>query len=423
MKGRILFVSHQASRSGAPLMLLHFLRWLRDNTAVEPHVLLAERGELASEFAAVAPVISVQRPSDQSGPTRLLRRLGWADEVLQPRGQGDLPLVERAIRMPARKAIVGLLARQLARLGPLDLVHLNTTSSARALPLISSRIPVLTHAHELEPLLDELRQSAPWAVEAIVTRTDRYVAASGAVARALIERYEADPAKIGVCHEFIPIPEAVDPATVAAAREDLGLDPHTFVIGAVGTIGWRKASDIFLLVARRLLQLVEGRRRVRFVWIGAPPRYDSWSLPQLMHDVQSLGLAGCVDFVGSQSDPLPIMSLFDVLMLPSRSDPYPLVCLEAAALGKPIVCFDAGGMAEFLQPAERLVLPYLDINAMATRLAELIASDAERTSLGQRLSTRVRSNHSIEVAAPRLLHEMDVAMRTKATARVTSDLR
>jgi hypothetical protein len=40
------------------------------------------------------------------------------------------------------------------------------------------------------------------------------------------------------------------------------------------------------------------------------------------------------------------------------------VCLEAAALGKPIICFgDAGGMPEFIEEVCELVVPYLDILA------------------------------------------------------------
>jgi glycosyltransferase involved in cell wall biosynthesis len=92
-----------------------------------------------------------------------------------------------------------------------------------------------------------------------------------------------------------------------------------------------------------------------------------------------------------------------VFVLTSREDPFPLACLEAAVLGKPVLCFDAGGMSEFLEPDERLVMPYLDVEAMSARLMELLGSESERLALGDALARRVRERHTIDATAPRLL--------------------
>jgi glycosyltransferase involved in cell wall biosynthesis len=394
------------------MMLLHFLRWLRENSDLDFHVLLNQDGELARDFAEVAPVVSVQGdPPGAWAPLRLLRRVGWADQALNP-PPSDVPAIERAIRVPARRVVVALLERQLRQLGALGLVYLNSVQSAPALSLIGNDVPVLTHSHELEPVLEELRRTSPGAIEAMLARTTRYVAASEAAARALSGRLAVDPGQVSVCHEFIPLPQGpVDAGELERARAELGLGPDTLLVGSVGTIGWRKAPDVFLLVAKRVLELAAGHREVRFVWIGDPPAYDTWSLPQVMHDLHSLGLSASVRFIGSRADPSPYMTLFDVFALPSRSDPYPLVCLEAAALGKPIVCFEAGGMEEFLAPDERLVLPYLDIEAMADRIWELLNASRERTDLGGRLAARVRDRHRVDVAAPRLLEEIRRTVR------------
>ncbi len=412
MSRRVLFVSHQASRSGAPLLLLHFLRWVRANTDLDVAVLLNEDGELTSEFAAVAPVISLQGdPPGSSELMRVVRRIGWADDALRPL-PAQVPRAERAIRAPARRFVTRLLKQRVARLGGHDLIYLNSTYASRALPLLPQDVPVMTHSHELGPTLRELRTTSPWAVDEMLRRTDRYVAASRATAQALRADFNVDPGAIAVCHEFIPIPDPlVTDEAVTSARRELGLSPETFLVGAVGTIGWRKGTDIFCLVAARTLELLAGKRDVRFLWLGDAPQYDSWSLPQVLHDVDSLGLGDRVRFIGSRKQPLPVMALMDVLLLPSRSDPYPLVSLEGAALGKPIVCFEAGGMGEFLEADERLVVPYLDIDAMANRVAELAVSDAERLELGARLSERVRERHRLEVAAPRLLEQIEHGFR------------
>ena len=59
----------------------------------------------------------------------------------------------------------------------------------------------------------------------------------------------------------------------------------------------------------------------------------------------------------------------DVLFLSSREDPYPLVVLEAAAFAKPAICFkDAGGAPEFVLQDAGIIVPYLDILAVANAL-------------------------------------------------------
>src|ERR1700704_1052659 len=41
---RVLFIGHEATRTGAPLMLLHLLRWLRDNTDIDFDLLIRSDG-------------------------------------------------------------------------------------------------------------------------------------------------------------------------------------------------------------------------------------------------------------------------------------------------------------------------------------------------------------------------------------------
>ena len=81
-----------------------------------------------------------------------------------------------------------------------------------------------------------------------------------------------------------------------------------------------------------------------------------------------------------------------------------MVCLEAAAIGKPILCFDnAGGMKEFVETDAGFVVPYLYILAMAQKCIEIIRSPELRIRLGEQAKSKVRQRHDVEVAAPMLL--------------------
>ena len=87
----------------------------------------------------------------------------------------------------------------------------------------------------------------------------------------------------------------------------------------------------------------------------------------------------------------------------SREDPYPLVCLEAASVGKPIICFaDAGGMPEFVEEDCGFVVPYLDIDGFAARVIELSSSPDLLTRMSANAFRKVRERHDIERSAPKL---------------------
>ena len=55
MAHKVLFISHDASRTGAPIVFLHLLRWLRENTTIGIGILLKRGGELENEFNDIAP--------------------------------------------------------------------------------------------------------------------------------------------------------------------------------------------------------------------------------------------------------------------------------------------------------------------------------------------------------------------------------
>src|SRR3954467_15345345 len=80
---RVLFVSHDAMRTGAPVLLLHFLRWLRTNTRIDFEVVLRRGGELSAEFAALAPVWHAEATTGRLARTtmRVARRLGLSTSL------------------------------------------------------------------------------------------------------------------------------------------------------------------------------------------------------------------------------------------------------------------------------------------------------------------------------------------------------
>ena len=75
---KVLFIGHEASRTGAPLLLLHFLKWLRQETRFEFEVLLKNGGDLVDDYRQVAPMRilhnEVSPPLSASLISRIRRR-------------------------------------------------------------------------------------------------------------------------------------------------------------------------------------------------------------------------------------------------------------------------------------------------------------------------------------------------------------
>ncbi len=381
---RVLFVSHDATLTGAPVLLLHLLRWLRTNTSIDFEVVLRRGGELSAEFAALAPVWQAEATPGRLARTtmRVARRLG--------------------LRTSPDDAHIGRMVRQMSqrRFGA---VYSNTfTNGAFVSRLGPLSCPVVTHVHELE---SNILRPGEENIRLVKAQTSHYIAGAEAVKSNLVVRHGIERDRIDVIHDFVAT-RALTAAQRAQARArtrlELGIPEGAWVVGAAGTANWAKSPDLFV----QLAYAVHRRRPVRpvhFVWVGGG-NPEGQRLTELRLDAQTAGIGDIVHFPGTVPDATEYFCAFDVFALVSREDSYPLVCLENASLGTPILCFDrAGGAGEFVEDDCGFVVPYLEVEVMAERTLELLASDELRHSMGERAKAKVRERHEVSVAAPRVL--------------------
>lgn len=373
--GGVLFVSHDATRTGAPTNLLHFLRWYKRNGGRPFSVMLGAGGELVGEFEEVADTWSQDwsRWCPGGSRARLLSRAGL--------GRWSHRAQAREIR------------RFVGRASP-ALVYANSVCSAAIVDTLPLKAPILTHVHELELVLG-LQSSG--LLSRLLEQTSRFIACSRAVRDNLVENHGVAAERVDVVHESIPVQGTQARQSVEEARRSLGLASDALVVAGGGHLRWLKGPDLFVQLARSVSQL---HANVFFVWIGGGSRED---LANFDHDVRRAGLEGTVRRVGPVNNVADYLAVADVFVLPSREDSFPLICLEAAACGKPIVCFaDAGGMPEFVEDDCGFVVPYLDLAAMAARLVRLIESPDCRLRMGAAARQKVTGRHDLSVAGPRI---------------------
>ncbi len=126
---------------------------------------------------------------------------------------------------------------------------------------------------------------------------------------------------------------------------------------------------------KRVLDVVEVFAKVndnipsRLLFVGEGP-----DLSKVMARVKELGISDRVSFCGKQDDVAEVISLADLLLLPSEKESFGLVALEAMACGVPTVGSLAGGIPELVKDGETGYLsPVGDTDKMARDAIRLLS--------------------------------------------------
>jgi glycosyltransferase involved in cell wall biosynthesis len=102
---------------------------------------------------------------------------------------------------------------------------------------------------------------------------------------------------------------------------------------------------------------------------------------------------------------------FDMLLLTSREDPFPLVCIEVGMMGKPILSFEkATGTNEILKDARGFIVPFGDVDEMANKVILYYLDRKLRFEHGQ-LNKEIFSQFIPENWCPKLF---EVVEKTKS---------
>jgi N-acetyl-alpha-D-glucosaminyl L-malate synthase BshA len=110
----------------------------------------------------------------------------------------------------------------------------------------------------------------------------------------------------------------------------------------------------------------------RPLFVGEGPE-----LSKVLCRVKELGLLEKVTFCGKQDDVAQLISLADVMLLPSEKESFGLVALEAMACGVPTIASNAGGIPELITHGETGFLADIgDVERMAAYV-KLLLSDAK----------------------------------------------
>ncbi|MBI4593098.1 MAG: glycosyltransferase [Candidatus Rokubacteria bacterium] len=209
-------------------------------------------------------------------------------------------------------------------------------------------------------------------------RVDRFIVVSRALQSLLVDRRGVAPARVRLIPNGVEIDdEEPAPRRRAAARAvmaALGLASDTRLVGAVGRLVWQKGFEDLI---RAMPAVVRAVPAARLVIAGEGPlraRLDAVA--------RECGVADHVALPGFRADAAEFVRALEILVIPSRREGFPMVTLEAMALGTPVVATAIDGIVEQIAAdVDGLLVPPGDPPALGAAIARLLGDPALRARL------------------------------------------
>jgi glycosyltransferase involved in cell wall biosynthesis len=208
--------------------------------------------------------------------------------------------------------------------------------------------------------------------------------------------------------------DGVDPARFAPApgattrlRPALDVGPAYPLLGVVGQLTpWKGQDDAIRALARLLPRYPDAHLLIvgEAKFTDPSARYDTGRYRRDLEALAAdLGVAGRVLFTGERTDIPAIMAALDLLLVPSWSEPFGIVMIEAMAAGTPVVATRGGGPADVITSGcDGVLVPPRDPDALAAAVATLLADPAALRVMGTRARTRVASGFTVARQARRV---------------------
>ena len=250
---------------------------------------------------------------------------------------------------------------------------------------ILARRPVIVADHATDRSVQVSMTGAPRAswIARHNRLLDRFTYATVACAtsqRPVLIGEGVDPAKIVHIPNGIPVDDLVRGADGGPTRRELGIAEDAPVAMQVGIFRPEKNQLGALRAFERVREKVDG---AQLVFVG-----DGETRAEV--EREAAANAGAVHFLGMREDVPALLSLADVMLLPSLSDAMPMTVLEGMALGVPVVASDVGGVRGALGEEAGICVPPGDTGALAEAWVGVLTDPELRAGLGRAGTARAR---------------------------------
>ena len=357
----VFLVSHEASRTGAPILSLNLAQVLAQKYNVV--VLLLGGGALTPAFEATGATVMT------------------------------------ASSVRGSSFVAHYVVTQICEQFDFEFALVNSIESRPVLTVLAERfVPTISLVHEFASYTrpkEAFREALQWSSEVVfsanVTKENAF--------STFPELAEASATVLPQGKCILP-PSFAD--MDAEQREGLRLQslirpkdlaPETLIVLGAGFVQLRKGVDLFLECASRVKRQA-GARKFRFVWIGSgyDPDGDVTYSVYLQDQIRRADLTDEVVFLGETSAIEAAYEVADLFLLSSRLDPLPNVAIDAMSKGVPVLCFNkTTGIADFLHDVglgPHCVAGYLDTDDIASKIIGFADSRASILEIGAQCRAR-----------------------------------
>jgi glycosyltransferase involved in cell wall biosynthesis len=180
----------------------------------------------------------------------------------------------------------------------------------------------------------------------------------------------------------------------ATLRGQLNLNNNTVLVGMVGRVNLIKGQFYFIQIAAAAKA---AGLNCHFVMIGDAYKGYEYLYPQLESQITTLGLQNSITNLYYQPNAVSLIQQLDIFVLPSiKPDSFPVVILEAMAVGKPVIATNQGGAQEQIDDrVTGFLVPTNDAIIAAQKLGVLVNNPDMRTQMGQAGTKKLQEQFSL----------------------------
>jgi len=190
--------------------------------------------------------------------------------------------------------------------------------------------------------------------------------------------------KLSITYNSVDV-ERFRPDQISTFKKEIHINPQKPVVLFVGNLVWQKGVE-YLIRAKEFLNV-----DAEIVIVGDGPL-----LEELKGIVEFEKMEG-ITFTGARNDIENIMPSADVVVVPSVSESFGIVILEAMASGKPVVATKVGGIPEVVNKKIGILVNPEDPVGLAEAINKILQDKELKENMGKNAREQVMKYSSIEI--------------------------